>query len=244
MGDRINRFLSGKKKYSVWIATFLTSVITMAVSDPGQAQELQEFVPMLSMLISGIAYLVIEGWNDSKRAQAQAAYYTAVAATAPAQEAQTPAAGTTAPAGTAAAQQPFDEAGFIKEIHTAAEELAKRAFPDAPTALISVYKAAEQIGQKMECEDIRQALAYWNYLAGLAEDAWKELEFNNKDTQGCKLHPPQLYEARANLRRVQTALKNLEDMVASGVDWRKGANPTLGLTIYSVGSLAGETLGR
>lgn len=232
MGDRINKFLAGKKKYSVFIATFLTAVVTTFVGDPQRAAELQEFVPLLAMLVSGVAYLVVEGWNDIRRAEAEQAYYTMLS-TKP-QVAQAEPAAQPAPV-----PQPFDEAEFIRGLHTAAGELAKKAFPEAPRALTSLYRAAEQLGQQTECTDIRQALAYWRYLQGLAEDAWKELEFNNKDPNGCKLHPPDLYEFRATCRRATATLEELENAVRAGFDWRQCKSTTQGTpTLYSVGELA------
>jgi phosphoribosylamine-glycine ligase len=74
----LNRFLSGKKKYSVFIATFLVAVLQMFVGDPETQKELMDFVPTLAMMLSGIVYLVVEGRLDAQRektntAQAQAA---------------------------------------------------------------------------------------------------------------------------------------------------------------------------
>ncbi len=245
MGDMINRFLSGKKKYSVFIATFLTSVITMAVSDPAQAQELQEFVPMLAMLISGVAYLIVEGWNDSRRTQTEAAYYNMLTAQHQAQAAaggRAEGGSTTTTSATASVNtEPCDEAGFISSIHTRAVELARTAFPDAPQELQSIYRAAEAIGQKTLCRDIREALAYWDYLSGLAEDAWKQLEFDNKDERGCKLHPPELYEFRATVKRAQTNYENLKKLAESGKEWARSFPG--GATIYSLGAFAGEVIG-
>lgn len=245
MGDSINKFLQGKKKYSVFIATFLTSVISFLVQDPQQAQELQEFVPLLAMLVSGVAYLIVEGWNDVHRAQAEEAYYNMLSATKqtslPAESCPKPAAQA---AGTGAVTvEPFDEAEFVRQVHAGAVGLAKAAFPDAPEALTSIYRAAEEVGKKLECTDIRQALAYWNYLRGLAEDAWKQLEFQSKDSQGCKLHPPELYEFRATVKRTATTLKNLDDLSQTSYDWRR-LRGLWGATVYSVGALAGEALGR
>jgi hypothetical protein len=244
MGDMINRFLSGKKKYSVFIATFLTSAITMAVSDPQQAQELQEFVPMLAMLISGVAYLIVEGWNDSRRTQTEAAYYNMLTAQHQAQAGGGERAGRGNTTTTTAPAEPFDEARFINSIHTGAVELARTAFPDAPQGLQSIYRAAEAIGQKTLCHDIREALAYWDYLSGLAEDAWKQLEFDNKDERGCKLHPPELYEFRATVNRVNSCYEKLQALVRSGGDWRRLSSPIYGLTVYSVGAFAGEGVGE
>jgi len=241
MGDRINAFLKGKKKYSVYIATLLASILAMVVTDPQQQAELQEFVPLAAMVLSGIVYLVVEGWNDSKRIQAEQAYYNAVAATQPG----TVSAPAQAPAqATARAEERFDEAAFVKQVHTAAVELAKKAFPDAPEALTSIYRAAEAVGQKLECNDVREALAYWGYLQGLAEDAWRELEFDNKDERGCKLHPPELYEFRATLNRVNSCYEKLQALVRSGGDWRRPSSPIYGLTVYSVGAFAGEGVGE
>lgn len=240
MGDKINRFLQGKKKYSVYITSVLVSIITLAVSDPAQQKELMDFVPLVAMVLSGIVYLVVEGWNDSKRAEAEQAYYNAFAAT----QAASPPPEQKPPAQPAQkAEEPFDEAAFVKQVHTAAVELAKKAFPDAPEALTSIYRAAEAVGQKLECKDIREAVAYWSYLQGLAEDVWKELEFNNKDASGCKLHPPELYEFRATVNRVNNCYEKVQELAKSGRDWRRLMSPIYGLTVYSVGALGGEAHG-
>lgn len=240
MGEMINKFLQGKKKYSVFIATFLTSIITMAVQDPGQAQELQEFVPMLAMLISGVAYLIVEGINDSKRTETEAAYYNMLTAQHQANTAIGTGGENTTSSTTMIATEPFDEAAFINTIHAGAVELAKTAFPDAPDSLVSIYHAAEAIGQKTPTNDIREALAYWDYLCGLAEDAWKQLEFDTKDEKGCKLHPPELYEFRATVKRVQTNYENLKKLAESGKDWTRSYPH--GATLYSLGAFAAEVI--
>lgn len=242
----INKFLQGKKKYSVFIATLLTSVITMAVQDPEQARELQEFVPLLAMLISGVAYLIVEGWNDAKRVGAEEAYYNMLGQKYQAEVSAVSGSTTvpTAPTGTATAAppEPFDGAEFISRIHAGAVELAKTAFPEAPTALSSIYRAAEVVGGKTECHDIREALVYWEYLAGLAEDVWKDLEYNRKDERGCKLHPPELYEFRAVVKKNRTNLANLEELARSGRQWQGGY--ATGTTLYNVGAFAAEKLGQ
>ncbi len=237
MGDKINRFLQGKKKYSVYIATLLTSIITMAVPDPGAQAELQELVPLAAMVLSGIAYLIVEGWNDTRRAEAEEAYYNMLAATrqthlpaTPAQESVT----TQAPSG----PPPFNEAEFIRDFHARVVETAGKLFTDSPASPPNLYRAAEHLGQRTECHDIREAVAYWEYLAQLAEDAWRQLEFDTRDEKGCKLFSPDLYEFRATSKRTAALLDKLQKMDRTADEWRKRGGPPWGVTLYSVGSMA------
>lgn len=226
--------IDGKKKFTAYVVGALTSVIgllvTTGIIGEGTADAITSVISVIAPILGAVLYDWFQSKHDIAKEYAKVQIATAGVSTQN---------GYQQPQETTD-QKPdeFNEADFIRDIHAEAVELAENNFPDAPHLLVNVFKAAEQVGQQTQCTDIRQAVAYWNYLAGLAEDAWKQLEFETKDEHGCKLFPPQLYEARANLRRVQACHTNLQRLVQSGRDWRQAKTALHGCTLYTVGAFA------
>jgi hypothetical protein len=60
----INKFLEGKKKYSTFIITILVAIVNMVVADDATRQELTTYIPTAAIMMSGLAYLLIEGIRD------------------------------------------------------------------------------------------------------------------------------------------------------------------------------------
>jgi hypothetical protein len=63
----MNKFLEGKKKYSVFWLTLLAAVIQLFTLSPEAQQEVTSWIPTLATILSGITYLIIEGIRDIKR---------------------------------------------------------------------------------------------------------------------------------------------------------------------------------
>lgn len=242
--------LEGKKKFTAYLVGIISSVIGLLVTTGIIGEGTADAVTSVMAVAAPILGAALYDWFQSRHDVAKEYAKAEIARSR-----------NSAPSGTATgtcrqyeqtapAVQPgekirpvddFDQTEFISYVHSQAVDTASSMFPAAPTSLTSILRAAEQVGTKIPCTDIRQAEAYWDYLAELAEDAWKQLEFDNRDAKGCKLFPPQLYEARANTRRINAFRNSLQRMIEANADWSQARSSTTALpTLYSIGLYAGE----
>jgi hypothetical protein len=63
----MNKFLEGKKKYSIFWVTLITAIIQLFALSPEAQQEVSSWIPTLAAILSGITYLIVEGIRDIKR---------------------------------------------------------------------------------------------------------------------------------------------------------------------------------
>ncbi len=238
----LNRFLAGKKKYSVYIATFLVAAIEMFSGDPEVQKELADFVPLLAMVLSGIAYLVVEGRIDAQRektntAQAQAAVVMANG-TINGTQAQ-PAAAQPEIQPIAASQpqipkppEPLD----IKLFHERVlNDTAAKYTEQNPAA---VFNEAKDKGSITTCHDIKQARDYWDYLVTLAYDAAAYVkEQTGIDKPGpCKVRSPEYMAVQRDLMKTIANRDLVYALAQSNIDWKRALGPND--TLYHVGVLA------
>ena len=242
----LNRFLAGKKKYSVYIATLLVAAIEMFTGDPEISKELMDFVPMLAMVLSGIVYLVVEGRLDGQRektntAQAQAALAVAQGTITGAQ---------------AQPAQPQQEippiSAFQPQIPKPPEPLDiklfhERVLNDTPAKYTEVNPAtvffeARDKGSVTTCQDIKQAQDYWDYLVTLAYDAEQFVkEQTGIDKPGpCKVRSPEYAQMQLELMKTIRNRDAVYALARANIDWRRQISPND--TLYHVGVLAEEIL--
>ena len=220
----INNFLAGKKKYSVFLLTFLTAGVQMVIHDPETQKQLLDFMPTLAMMLSGIAYLIIEGWNDVQRQKSNAEMYkvqtigsTITPTTlqpqpaSPREEIQ--------PIKTVPLEEvkPFD----VKTFHESVMASVAQTYIEVNPA--TVYYQARDKGKLADCQHISQTQDYWAYLVGLAYEALayiRAIVEKDKPVGGCKPRSPELYAAEQDLRTILKMADNLEALAEAGINWK------------------------
>lgn len=246
----INKFLAGKKKYSVFITTLLVSAIQLFVVDPGQQRELGDMVPMMAMVLSGIVYLVVEGTRDIQREKTNTEYYKAlnlgVVSTEPpnhteigiAPHKSSPGEPTSQPQKTP--PEKFDVAGFHENIMSS----VKATYTEVNPA--TVYYQARDKGMLTGCTHISQAEDYWDYLLSLAfdaEDYLRQAVQQTQKAQVCQPRDPAYYAMQRDVRNTVQCRENLRELAQSSIDWKAKLPPNYA-TLYNLGGLAGELLGK
>jgi len=244
----LNKFLSGKKKYSVFIATFLVAVLQTFVGDPETQNELMDFVPTLAMMLSGVVYLIVEGIIDAQRektntAQAQAAVGIAKRGLAPPAQPQqefTP----------IAASQPISTSNFnqsqaldIKLFHERVLNDTGAKYTELNPA--TVFSEAKDKGSVTTCHDIKQAQDYWDYLVTLAYGAEQyvraqTLEVRPGEGPACKVQSPEYVYMQLEMSKTIRNRDNVYTLAGTSIDWRKKLFPND--TLYHIGVLAEELL--
>jgi len=250
----LNRFLAGKKKYSVYIATLLVAAIQMFGGDPAVQKELTDFVPLLAMVLSGIVYLVVEGRLDGQRAEAEAIksaeYYkthpegnstqiiTQAQPAAAQQEIQPMVA--SQPISTNLNQsQPLD----IKLFHERVLNDTAAKYSEQNPA--TVFFEAKDKGSATTCYNIKQAQDYWDYLVTLAYDAHAYVEEQTSGVKpgegsACKVRSPEYVAMQLEVSKTIRCRDNVYVLAKTNIDWRKTLGPND--TLYHVGVLAEELL--
>ncbi len=258
----VNKFLAGKKKYSVFITTLLVALIEMFVVEPEAQKELMDFVPLGAMLLSGIVYLTVEGVNDLQREKTNTARAHSGSAASVAQVPYrspvtqngavailTPTDGQISPPGSF---QPFDPQVFDERV----ELHAKQGYLEAND--ITRFFAAQDVGFATKCQHISQALAYWDYLVMRAHKAfeakfgypYEEADKHLKDDKTCPYYSvdsmarqkgADFWRMLLDLRRTIKCAEDLSQLAMSDIKWESKIAPPHD-NLHSLGVLAGEVL--
>jgi hypothetical protein len=236
----LQKFLDGKKKYSAFIITALTTVIPLFIQDPEAQKTIMDFVPSLAAAAAGIFYIVTQGGIDKEKEKAKAALATGGAAATitqadvAAQPAQPQVQSQPVPA--EPAPEPLDLKLFHERVLN--DTLAKYSEQNAAT----VFYTAKDKGGMTTCHDIKQAQDYWDYLVTLAYDAEQYVrEATNVDQPGpCKVRSPEHVYMQNELSKIIRYRDNVYALAQTNVDWRAklGGNDTL----WHIGVLAEELL--
>jgi hypothetical protein len=236
----LQKFLDGKKKYSAFIITALTTVIPLFIQDPEAQKTIMDFVPSLAAAAAGIFYIVTQGGIDKEKEKAKAALATGGAAATitqadvAAQPAQPQVQSQPAPA--EPAPEPLDLKLFHERVLS--DTAAKYSEQNAAT----VFYTAKDKGGMTTCHDIKQAQDYWDYLVTLAYDAEQYVrEATNVDQPGpCKVRSPEHVYMQNELSKIIRYRDNVYALAQTNVDWRAklGGNDTL----WHIGVLAEELL--
>lgn len=237
----INKFLAGKKKYSVFITTLLVAALEMFITDPEAQKELMDFVPMLAMMLSGITYLLVEGIRDIQREKNLSSPGTPAtapdSAVAPPQFPDTTQ-GSPPPQNPqnftpqALVWQPLD----MNDIEARVEHLAKDHYLEA-NEFTRLY-AAESLGRHIPCVHIDQALQYWDYLVNLAHKAFEakfgfpfqDADKHLADDKSCPYYSIDnmarqrgidYWRMLLDLRRIQRHAEALTKVAANDFQWQQ-----------------------
>lgn len=255
----INKFLSGKKKYSVFITTLLVAALEMFVTDPEAQKELMDFIPMLAMMLSGITYLVVEGIRDIQREKNQARLSPGMPAAAPDAAAAPP----QFPHNTQPSPQPQNPQNSppqpvvwqpldMSDIEARVEHLARDHYLES-NEFTRLY-AAESVGRHIPCVHIDQALQYWDYLVSLAHKAfeakfgfpYQEADKHLADDKSCPYYSIDnmarqrgidFWRMLLDLRRILRNAEALNKVAANDFQWQ-AVVPQQYHNVYSLGSCA------
>lgn len=271
MGEALNNFMAGKKKYSAAvILPIVIAIINVFVTDP-EAQTsivglVQEFLPTVIALVGGVAYTVVEGVNDNSKIKNSAviAQGNGTVAAQPVTASQ-PSQVQAQPAVSAAldpAPQPWDIQAF--------DELIKKKV----TATYGVQTPATELYQAMNtgadthCDYIEHAVDYWDYLIMKADarfsDVWgysfREAQERVKEP-GCPTHlstcgsfsnlkhkalslGEAYYTAFLDYDRIRIKsleIQSLAEYVKRGFNW-KVALAVSNHNLYMLGETAGQLI--
>jgi hypothetical protein len=236
----LQKFLDGKKKYSAFIITALTTMIPLFIQDPEAQKTIMDFVPSVAAALAGIFYIVTQGGIDKEKEKARVALATngAAISTPTVVEAQ-PA--QSEPPATSDERLTQPEQLDLKLFHERVlnDTAAKYSEQNAAT----VFYTAKDKGGLTTCHDIKQAQDYWDYLVTLAYDAEQYVrEVTQVDVpQGaCKVRSPEHVYMQNELSKIIRYRDNVYALAQTNINWRAklGGNDTL----WHVGVLAEELL--
>jgi hypothetical protein len=234
----IQKFLDGKKKYSAFIITVLATMIPLFIQDPEAQKSIMDYVPSIAAALAGIFYILTQGGIDketekAKTATAQAALVTAngtqnggYAQPAQPQQQSQP---------VAELPTPFDPKAFHEDVLAT----VKATYTEVNQCTI-FYKARDK-GSATDCQNISQAVDYWNYLVDLAVDAKDWLKEETEKKKGECGRAPEYYVFNRDFNTTIRAANNLSELATSKIDWKAKLAP-FNRTLYGVGTLAEQLL--
>ncbi|MBM4447515.1 MAG: hypothetical protein FJ023_09295 [Chloroflexi bacterium] len=240
----LNKFLVGKKKYSVFITTAIIALLDIFGVRPDMQNELMEFIPMVAMVLSGIIYLIMEGTRDIQREKTNTAAVQAQAGVVMAN-------GVNIPRNIAVAQpaqsqpeiQPIDQLSpepfDVKTFHERVLNDTDLRYTEVNPA--TLYYMAKDKGRVTTCTDIKQAQDYWDYLVTLAYEANAYVNELSKPKPGeCRRPGPEYYASQLDLAKTIRFRDSVHRLADSGIDWK--ARVANNDSLINVGALAEEVL--
>ena len=233
----LQKFLDGKKKYSAFIITVLVTMIPFFIQDPGMQKTIMDYVPSIAAALAGIFYIVIQGGVDketekAKTITAQAALVTnGIQNGASAQSAQPRAQSQPV----AELPTPFDPKAFHEDVMAT----VKATYTEVNQCTL-FYKARDK-GSVTDCQNISQAVDYWNYLVDLAVDAKDWLKEETEKKKGECGRSPEYYVFNRDFNTTIRAANSLSELAISKIDWKSRLAP-FNRTLYGVGTLAEQLL--
>ena len=236
----INKFLSGKKKYSVFIATFLVAAIEMFTGDPEVSKQLMDFVPMLAMILSGITYLIVEGRLDLQREQTHTEAVKAENSShsLPGYGLDAPQPAKAQPARSSEEIQPIHEFD-VKTFHARVLNDVEAKYTEKNPATI-FYQARDK-GSITTAYSLEQAIDYWDYLVTLAYDANAYIkDVTTDETDPCRRTSPEYLLSQRDISKTLRYREAVYALSNTNIDWKAKLGPND--TLYRVGVLAGDLL--
>jgi len=234
----IQKFLDGKKKYSAFIITILATMIPLFIQNPETQKTIMDYVPSIAAALAGIIYIVTQAGVDkemekAKTATAQAALVTANGTQnggyAPPVQPQTQS------QPVAELPTPFDPKAFHEDVLAT----VKATYTEVNQCTI-FYKARDK-GRVTDCQNISQAVDYWNYLVDLAVDAKDWLKEETEKKKGECGRSPEYYVFNRDFNTTIRAANALTELATSKIDWKAKLAP-FNRTLYGVGTLAEQLL--
>jgi hypothetical protein len=236
----LQKFLDGKKKYSAFIITVLATIIPLFIQEPEAQKTFMDMVPSVAAAVAGVFYILTQGKIDAekektKTAEAQQAI---VSNAMPAQLAQTVSETPTMPSPsseTAAAVIPFDPKAFHEGVMATVKETYTEVNP------CTIFYKARDKGSVTDCQQLSQAVDYWNYLVDLAVDAKDWIKEQTEKNKGECGRSPEYYVFNRDFNTTIRAANSLSELAGSKIDWKAKLAP-FNRTLYGVGTLAEQLL--
>jgi hypothetical protein len=233
----LQKFLDGKKKYSAFIITVLATMIPLFIQDPEAQKTLLDLVPSVAVLVAGIVYIVTQGGVDKAKELAIVSANGNGGGGISQSVAQAPAAQPQAQSQPVAElPTPFDPKAFHEDVMAN----VKATYTEVNQCTI-FYKARDK-GSVTDCQNISQAVDYWNYLVDLAVDAkdWLKEETEKKKFGQCG-RSPEYYVFNRDFNTTIRSANALAELATSKIDWKSRLAP-FNRTLYGVGTLAEQLL--
>jgi hypothetical protein len=234
----IQKFLDGKKKYSAFIITVLATMIPLFIQDPETQKTIMDYVPSVAAALAGIFYIVTQAGVDKETEKAK----TATAQVALVMANGTQNGGYALPVQPQQASQPvaelptpFDPKAFHEDVLAT----VKATYTEVNQCTI-FYKARDK-GSVTDCQNLSQAVDYWNYLVDLAVDAKDWLKEETEKKKGDCGRSPEYYVFNRDFNTTIRAANSLSELAISKIDWKARLAP-FNRTLYGVGTLAEQLL--
>jgi hypothetical protein len=232
----MQKFLDGKKKYSAFIITILATMIPLFVQDPETQKTFMDMVPSLAAAAAGVFYILTQGKIDKVTEQAKLAANGNGGGGISQSVAQAPAAQPQAQSQPVAElPTPFDPKAFHEDVMAT----VKATYTEVNQCTI-FYKARDK-GSVTDCQNISQAVDYWNYLVDLAVDAKDWLKEQTAKRPGDCGRSPEYYVFSRDFNTTIRAANALTELATSKIDWKAKLAP-FNRTLYGVGSLSEQLL--
>lgn len=238
----LQQFLEGKKKYSAFIITVLATMIPLLVSEPEAQKTLMDFIPSVAAALAGAVYIITQGRLDQTKEQQKTTQPTGAQATGAAAAAPTSA----LPAEPAASQPTADsftqpEPIDLKAFHETVLSSVIGIYTESNAA--TIFYTARDKGRITECQDISQAVDYWQYLVQLCQSARDWLKEESDKKYGQCGWSPDLVAFMRDFNTTITSYNNLIELKEKRIDW-KSKLPKWFRTLYMVGTLSAMMLGK
>ena len=234
----LQKFLDGKKKYSAFIITALATMIPLFIQQPEAQKTIMDYVPSIAAALAGIFYILTQGGIDKETEKAKTATAQAVLVTANG----TQNGGYPQPVQPQAQSQPvaelptpFDPKAFHEDVMAT----VKATYTEVNQCTL-FYKARDK-GSVTDCQNISQAVDYWNYLVDLAVDAKDWLKEETAKKKGECGRSPEYYVFNRDFNTTIRAANSLSELATSKIDWKAKLAP-FNRTLYGVGTLAEQLL--
>jgi len=232
----LGKFLNGKKKYSAFIITVLATLIPLFIQEPEAQKTILDMVPSVAAALAGIFYIITEGKLDTEREKTKAAVNGNGGGGISQSVAQAPTAQPQAQSQPVAElPTPFDPKAFHEDVLAT----VKATYTEVNQCTL-FYKARDK-GSVTDCQNISQAVDYWNYLVDLAVDAKDWLKEETEKKKGECGRSPEYYVFNRDFNTTIRAANALTELATSKIDWKAKLAP-FNRTLYGVGSLAEQLL--
>ena len=232
----LQKFMDGKKKYSAFIITVLATMIPLFIQEPEAQRTVLDMVPSVAAALAGIFYIITQGKVDREAETAKIlANGGGVAVATTKAAAATPARPQAEIQIVVEQATPFDPKAFHEDVMANVQSTYKE------TNAATIFYKARDKGQVADCQDISQAVDYWNYLVDLAVDARDWLKEVTEKKAGTCGRSPEYYVFTRDFNTTMRAANSLNTLANSKTDWRSKLVP-FQRTLYTVGILAEQLL--
>jgi len=232
----LQKFMDGKKKYSAFIITVLATMIPLFIQEPEAQRTVLDMVPSVAAALAGIFYIITQGKVDREAETAKIlANGGGVAVATTKAAAATPARPQAEIQIVVEQATPFDPKAFHEDVMANVQSTYKE------TNAATIFYKARDKGQVADCQDISQAVDYWNYLVDLAVDARDWLKEVTEKKAGTCGRSPEYYVFTRDFNTTMRAANALNELAGSRVDWKSKLIP-FQRTLYTVGILAKQLL--